>query len=355
MNLKNIALISLIPFLFFSLKVKSNRLTNNEKDLDKDKTKIIWSELEKNFNQKKDLKVIWETLNSDENKIIKKQEEKILDIEVNKETFQKKLKSHNRSLVVDKDILGPDITFLVPLGFHSSNDMLIDFSVRGWNRRPFNSNFLSWNGGDAVGQLFFKLIENEKSTFGLSLGVRSLYEGSALGGMTSFGEGLSGGFRLDYELSKSSGIAFGAEQFVQFDDKTDTGRDIYLTFSKGIWLKKNNQYPIIVFTGGIGTGYFALWKKNQFACSDMFGGASVDEHKYKQLCWGPFGTFSLVFNRKLATFFEYNNYAFMVGGSFNPQSKIRFTFGATIAESYDDYKIKDFDELRWFSRFSIGI
>ena len=71
--------------------------------------------------------------------------------------------------------------------------MMFDFSVRGWNRRPPNSNFLAWNGGDAVGQIFLKLVENEKSTFGLSAGVRSLYEGSGSGGSTSLGEGISGG------------------------------------------------------------------------------------------------------------------------------------------------------------------
>jgi len=355
MIFKNILLLFLIPYIFFSLKVKSNRLTNNDNEPLLGNSPIKWDELETNFNQKKNTKVIWESLDSSENELIEKLEEKIGDMEVNKFNFQKKLRSHNRSIVVDKDFLGPDISFLVPLGFKSSKNMMFDFSVRGWNRRPPNSNFFAWNGGDAVGQIFVKLIENEKSSFGLSAGVRSLYEGSGSGGSTRVGEGLSGGFRWDYSLSNNSGIAFGAEQFVQFDDKTDTGRDIYLTFSKGMWLKKNNQYPIIVLTGGLGTGYFALWEKTKFACSNMFDGASVNENKYEELCWGPFGTFSVVLNKKFATFFEYNNYAFMVGGSLNPIKNIRLTFGATLAESYDDYKIKDFNEMRWFSRFSIGI
>ena len=49
--------------------------------------------------------------------------------------------------------------------------------------------------------------------------------------ITKFGDGLSAGFRWDYALSNKSGIAIGAEQLIDFDGKTDTGRDIYLTTS----------------------------------------------------------------------------------------------------------------------------
>ena len=44
----------------------------------------------------------------------------------------------------------------------------------------------------------------------------------------------------------------------------------------------------------------------------------------------------------------------MVGSSYTPLDKIRLTFGATLAESYDDYKFKNSKNLRWFTRVSIG-
>ena len=44
----------------------------------------------------------------------------------------------------------------------------------------------------------------------------------------------------------------------------------------------------------------------------------------------------------------------MVGSSYTPLDKIRLTFGATLAESYDDYKFKNSNNLRLFSRVSIG-
>tara|TARA_S200000501_G_scaffold374226_1_gene423251 strand:+ start:1220 stop:1408 length:189 start_codon:yes stop_codon:yes gene_type:complete len=60
----------------------------------------------------------------------------------------------------------------------------------------------------------------------------SLYQGDAPGGKSVKGEGLFLGFRYDKELLSRPGKAIGAEQIVHFDHKTDTGRDIYLTFSK---------------------------------------------------------------------------------------------------------------------------
>ena len=45
----------------------------------------------------------------------------------------------------------------------------------------------------------------------------------------------------------------------------------------------------------------------------------------------------------------------MIGSSIRPLEKARITFGATIAESFDDYNIKNLNEIRWFSRISLSI
>ncbi|MDC3165148.1 hypothetical protein OA518_01415 [Prochlorococcus sp. AH-716-F10] len=275
---------------------------------------------------------------------------------LNEKGINNSVNSFNRSIVINDKDVGPDITFLIPLGFKSSEEMNLDFSIRGWNRRPKDSDLFAWNNGDAVAQVFLNILKNEKSSVGLNLGIRSLYSGSQFsGGSTDFGEGLSMGFRIDRALSDSSGLALGAEQLIHFDDRTDTGRDIYITYSKAFWNKKDkNIFPFTVLTGGIGTGYLALWKDTKFACSDLIGGAAVDVGKYHPLCWGPFGAISFVFSNKFASFIEYNNYSFMIGSSIAPTNKIRLTFGLTLAESFDDYKVKNFDELRWFSRISLG-
>ena len=241
----------------------------------------------------------------------------IIEIESNQVEFNDLQKitisSLNRSVVFNDKKIGPDISFLVPIGFKSFNKNFLDISIRGWNRRPMNSKLFQWNGGDAVGQIFYQFLHKDKSSFGLSLGIRSLYQGNLAGGGTGFGEGISSGFRWDYKLGNLMGLAIGAEQFIQFDDKTDTGRDIYLSISKA-FLNKNKEkiFPFFIASGGIGTGYFALWDQTQFACSDLFDGAAVDINKYHKLCWGPFGTLSWLLNEKTSTFIEYNNYSFMV-------------------------------------------
>ena len=70
--------------------------------------------------------------------------------------------SFNRSIVINDKDVGPDIAFLVPIGFKSSEEMRLDFSIRGWNRRPKNSDLFAWNNGDAVGQAFLNIFNNEK-------------------------------------------------------------------------------------------------------------------------------------------------------------------------------------------------
>jgi len=349
-----------ISTLYADLYSKGNEQKLHNK-LEISNNYINWEKIKNNAKSDK-FNIIWEKYDESElNKNINDiyTEKRIIDNESKQVEFGYSqnliISSLNRSIVFDDKKIGPDITFLVPIGFKSFNENFLDISIRGWNRRSENSNLFQWNGGDAVGQIFYQFLHKDKSSFGLSLGIRSLYQGDLAGGGTDFGEGISSGFRWDYKLGNLIGLAIGAEQFFQFDDKTDTGRDIYLSISKAFLLSKNKDYlPAFVLTGGVGTGYFALWEKTKFACTDAFDGAAVDIDKYHKLCWGPFGAISWVFNERVATFFEYNNYSFITGVSFNPGKKLRFTLGTIIAESFDDYKFKNLDEMRLFGRFSIG-
>ena len=355
-----ILILSSILNPFFALfLLRNNSVYGEEKAIQKNQIK--WEKLEIKNNKFNKPNIIWQkydelesNIDKDDYKInTKKKGVELKQFDQNILT-NKTISSLNRSIVFDDKRIGPDLSFLVPIGFKSMNYNFLDISIRGWNRRPKNSNLFHWNGGDAVGQIFYNFFYNEKSSLGISLGVRSLYKGDLPGGSTGIGEGLSSGFRWDYKLGDLMGLAIGAEQLFQFDDKTDTGRDIYLSLSKAFVNTKNdNLFPFLIFTGGVGTGYFALWDKTKFGCTDLFDGAAVDINKYHRLCWGPFGTLSLILNEKTATFIEYNNYSLMVGASLVPFKRLRLTVGATIAESFDDYKLKNLDEMRLFSRFSL--
>ncbi len=271
------------------------------------------------------------------------------------------INSLNRSIVFDNNIVGPDIGWNVPPGFSWNKKYKFDLSVRGHNTsipNPPNINFFGWNSGDAVGLVSYQFLEFEKSTFGVNFGIRSIYEGDELGGTTSFGEGMSGGFRYDYKLSNNSGIAFGAEQLIHFDELTDTGRNIYLTASKAWWTNDSlgrETFPLNIATAGIGSGRMAIGNIKGL-CSDLFGGDGTEIGLNRRLCWSPIFSLARVWNEKFSTFFEYNSRFFLLGSSVAPVKNIpiRGTFALIISDHRDNYKIHDTSELTWTFNLSLG-
>ena len=78
--------------------------------------------------------------------------------------------------------------------------------------------------------MYYQFHTKENYSYGINVGLRSVTKSAD--GLSPIGDGTSLGFRSDYKLSNTSGYAFGAEQLIHFNGITDTGRDIYLTFSK---------------------------------------------------------------------------------------------------------------------------
>ena len=268
-----------------------------------------------------------------------------------------RINSFNRSIVFDNNVVGPDISWLVPPGLSWNHTYKFDGSIRGHNRREKGESFFGWNEGDAVGQFYYQPIHLGKASYGINIGVRSVYQGAARGGGSEIGEGLSLGFRYDRELSDTSGFAFGAEQLLHLDNKTDTGRDIYLTFTKGWWKDINgiNSFPLHTATAGFATGKMAEGNIKGL-CSDLLGGAGTETAHKRPLCWAPVFTLSRVFNESLSTFFEYNSKWFLLGTSFAPSQNIplRGTFAVQLSDHIENYQINDFDSLKWVFRLSLG-
>ena len=330
---------------------KDPKISKENKNLkldDLEITEIFWERKDiKNYKNKTQ----WERIeNTEKNSILKSHEKSFLN-------EQKTINSLNRSVVFDDNNVGPDISWIVPPGFSWSKKHTFDFSIRGHNRRKKGQEFLGWNGGDAVGQIYFHPIHKKKSSYGLNLGVRSVYQGEAQGGKSDIGEGLSLGFRYDRELSSTSGMAFGAEQLIHLDDETDTGRDIYLTFSKGWWRNKNSTYPFPLYTAtaGLATGKMAEGTINGL-CSDLFGGSGTEIKHKRKLCWAPVFSLAKVFNESFSTFFEYNSYWFLLGTSYAPLKNIplRGTFALQISDHINNYEMNDFESLKWVFRLSLG-
>ena len=332
--------------------------------------KQIFSDINFNKHQSEIYNIKWKKTNSKE---IEKKDiiwQKLEKLFPNKQTIryqdlpkkkQEDISSLNRSLVFNNKILGPDISWLVPPGFKWNSSYKFDTSVRGHSGRfekgRKGKSFWGWNEGDAVGQFYYQFINNEKTSFGLNYGIRSVYSGNATGGSTAAGEGQSLGFRIDRKISPTEGFAFGAEQLLHFDGLTDTGRDIYLTLSKAIWSNnKTGAFPLDIYTFGFATGRMAEGNI-KFLCSNLLGGSGTEINHQRRLCWAPVFSISRVFSDKFSTFFEYNSKWFLLGTSFAPSQKIplRGTFAIQISDHIDNYDLNDFDSLKWVFRLSLGL
>jgi hypothetical protein len=267
------------------------------------------------------------------------------------------LRSLNRSIAFSDGMPGPDLAWKVPQGFRWSERWFLDASVLGASTRPANSNFWAWNNGDAVAEIHLRVLQQHRWSFGLNATLRSVYQGSgALGGATAIGEGFANGFRLDYALSPTAGIALGGEQLIQYDDQNDTGRNLYLVASKAWWLGgRQGGFPLLVGTAGVGTGRLGDNNSLQFACLNG-ADAAIAVGRSTPLCWSPIGSAALVFNPWWSLFSEYNSQDWLAGVSLNATSgfPLRLTWGVLLANKGTNYQFVGGDNLRWFFRTSLG-
>ena len=270
------------------------------------------------------------------------------------------LQSLNRSITFNDNTPGPDLAWKVPQGFRWSEEWFLDLSLTGANTRPPNSSFWAWNNGDATGELHIRVFQQQNWSLGLNATFRSVYQGNNYaGGTTSIGDGFATGFRVDYALSKSSGIAFGAEQLIQYDSSNDTGRNLYLMGSKGWWLGgRAGRFPLLVGTAGFGTGRFSRNTSLQFACTNSVAGSyDVNSQIAYPLCWSPIGSTAVVINENWSIFSEYNSEDWLAGLSLSANNgfPLRFSWGVLLGNIGTSYNYVGNDNLRWFFRASLGL
>ena len=316
---------------------------------------IKWEKIDAVKLRSKDNIIKWKNISKEyENKI----QQRITNAEV-KQSLS--LYSQNRSIAFSDGSIGPDIGWKLPNGFKWNDAYSFDLSARGFSGQVRNGKpFLHWNGGDATAQAHWKTFATKNSSIGLNGSMRSLYKGSIKGGTTGqFEEGLSLGFRYDRKLNKQSGFAIGGEQLIQLDDKTDTGRNIYLMKSKGIWLNnKKNTFPLLVINGGIASGRYAANENIRLFCFEDFDkGRSLSRRIDNDLCFGPVGSISFLPNKSLSFFTEYNSDQFVLAASkkISIIRPIRLTFGVNILEPGGSAKFKNKDQFNWVFRISTAL
>ena len=359
-----ISLFSVYPSLSSTIKevLITNHLKNKKTRSENNNLKnnllsqLKWNYIPDSLNKNKQIQ--WNKIQNQKNKLTFPKSEFTL-----KNNSLKYINSFNRSIVFDNERIGPDIGWIVPPGFKWNKKYKLDFSARGHNTKipePLDRNFFAWNDGDAVGLISYQFLHNKKSSFGFNLGIRSLYKGDgALGGESSIGEGISSGFRWDYEISRNSGLAFGAEQLIHFDSLTDTGRNFYITLSKGWWSTDYNgeeTFPLYTATAGLGTGRMAVGTIRGL-CSSSIANSGTEIPDVRNLCWSPVFSMASVWNEKISTFFEYNSRFFLLGTSIVPNQNIplRGTFALILSDHVDNYKLHSPAEINWVFNISLGI
>jgi hypothetical protein len=276
-----------------------------------------------------------------------------------------KLQALDRSIAFSDGLVGPDIGWFVPNGFRWSQRWFGDVAVLGNSRRTKDESFFAWNNGDATAILNVNVLQAGSWSVGLNTSFRSVYQGdNAAGGSTQVGEGVASGFRVATAIGDTGGIAFGGEQVIQWDDKTDTGRNLYVMASKGWWLGGDGRdYPLLIANGGFGTGRFANQSVNswdnplRFACingvENLDGKREGSFNIDSNLCWSPIGTVSLVMNEWWGMFVEYRSGTAQAAASINLTGGIplRLTWGVNFAEKNE---VQDWDALTWVFRASFG-
>lgn len=270
----------------------------------------------------------------------------------------------NRSVAFGDGLVGPDISLRIPNGFRWSQRWFGDVSILGYDyqngRNPGDPFIPAGDSGnlDGWGIIHTNILQTKNWSFALNTSFRSLQNNPDIpGGSTGIEDGVSSGFRIARAIGDTGGIAFGGEQVIQWDDNTDTGRNLYLMASNGWWLGNNGKdYPLFIANGGFGTGRFAsLTDKDEpfnFTCTPVESNRKVGKVD-ENLCWGPIGSVSLVFDEWWGTFVEYAIGRATLGISANLTGGIplRVTAGVHFAENDE---IVSFDELRWITQFSIG-
>ncbi|WP_156777537.1 hypothetical protein [Synechococcus sp. RS9916] len=270
----------------------------------------------------------------------------------------------NRSVAFGDGLVGPDISLRIPNGFRWSQRWFGDVSILGYDyqngRNPGDPFIPARDSGDLDGWgiIHANILQTTNWSVALNTSFRSLQNNPDIpGGSTGIEDGVSSGFRIARAIGDTGGIAFGGEQVIQWDDNTDTGRNLYLMASNGWWLGDNGKdYPLFIANGGLGTGRFAsLTDKDEpfnFTCTPVESNRKVGKVD-ENLCWGPIGSVSLVFDEWWGTFVEYAIGRATLGISANLTGGIplRVTAGVHFAENDE---IVSFDELRWITQFSIG-
>jgi hypothetical protein len=222
----------------------------------------------------------------------------------------------------------PDVGQYVPHGFAHDSQFIVSTTF-DWVSRTRTCRVTGdrdWTDcADAVAYVDFTPFTWDTTSLGFQWAVQSL-SGRNEGTGTLAGQSL--GFRMAWNLTPTTGIAFGGEHIVQLDDTTDLGRNFYLVLSQAIPLRTGENPIMLVATGGIGSDFYG-YRDNGFFETDCLSGNNISSDNFPEgtdCQWGPIGSASLILGSRVALGFEWFGFGLGAGISLRPIRDLPLTF-----------------------------
>ena len=222
----------------------------------------------------------------------------------------------------------PDVSLKLPNAFALDRQFFFSGQLTGTSR---TRTCRVPQGGDwtdcADGEVFLELtpLRGANASLGLNWTIQSL---SGRNDGTSLGAGQSIGFKGALNITPTLAVAFGGEQIIQFDNKTDLGRNYYLLLSQAIPLSRGERPPVLVATAGIGSDLFGYGGNGTLGQTDCIGGNNISSNTYPRgtnCYWGPVGSVSLAVNDRLSFGVEWFGYGLGAGLSLRPFNDLPLT------------------------------
>ena len=237
------------------------------------------------------------------------------------------VRSVGRSVTVNGNPY-PDVSLKLPNAFALDQQFTFSAQLAGTTR---TRTCIVGDGQDwtdcADGEVFFELtpLKGENASLGLNWTLQSL---SNRNSGSNTGAAQSIGFKGAINLTPSLGLAFGGEQIIQFDDKTDLGRNYYLLLSQAVPLSSAAKPPLLVATAGIGSDFFGYAGNGVLGSTNCIGGNNISSKTYPKgtdCYWGPVGSVSVAINDRLSLGAEWFGYGIGAGISLRPFGDLPFT------------------------------
>lgn len=223
----------------------------------------------------------------------------------------------------------PPVGVQVPNGFSQDPQFTVSTSLAWVNRTRScgdGGNNSTSNCGDAEFYLDVTPLKGENASMGFQYAIQSLTNRN---NNTKIFAGQSLGFRTDLSLSPTTGIAFGGEHIIQFDDTIDLGRNFYLVLSQAIPLNQAENPMMLVATAGIGSDFYGYGGNGTIGSTDCLSGNNVSSRNYpsgRDCHWGPIGSINLSFGRQLGLGMEWFGYGIGAGISMVPFTSLPLSF-----------------------------